>query len=97
MPDEPELRTSSENVILHDAYNWTLQHCTPRTVDIMKAKHISTTYDHILQRTRDPVRSPISKLLIGGLVVRWVTTGEYTLLYVFAHFLVAGRANFFRA
>jgi hypothetical protein len=31
---------------------------------------------------RDPVRSPISKLQIGRLVVGWVTTSEYLLLYV---------------
>jgi hypothetical protein len=31
-----------------------------------------------------PVRSAIFKQNTGGLVVRWVTTGEYPLLYVFA-------------
>jgi hypothetical protein len=31
-----------------------------------------------------PVRSAIFKQDTGGLVVRWVTTGEYPLLYVFA-------------
>ncbi|KAF2176281.1 hypothetical protein K469DRAFT_607773, partial [Zopfia rhizophila CBS 207.26] len=30
-----------------------------------------------------PVRSPLNKPLTGGLVVRWVTTSEYPLLYVF--------------
>ncbi|KAF1992744.1 hypothetical protein P154DRAFT_452103, partial [Amniculicola lignicola CBS 123094] len=30
-----------------------------------------------------PVRSPIFKPVTGGLVVRWVTTSEYPLLYVF--------------
>jgi hypothetical protein len=30
-----------------------------------------------------PVRSAIFKQDTGGLVVRWVTTGEYPLLYVF--------------
>jgi hypothetical protein len=30
-----------------------------------------------------PVRSAIFKQDTGGLVVRWVTTGEYLLLYVF--------------
>ena len=40
------------------------------------------TYDHRSQRTEDPVRSPELKLRTGGLVVRWVTTCEYPLLYV---------------
>jgi hypothetical protein len=31
----------------------------------------------------DPVRSPYDKPLTGELVVRWVTTGESPLLYVF--------------
>jgi hypothetical protein len=31
----------------------------------------------------DPVRSPIFKHERGGLVLRWVTTGESPLLYVF--------------
>jgi hypothetical protein len=30
-----------------------------------------------------PVRSAVLKQDTGGLVVRWVTTGEYPLLYVF--------------
>jgi hypothetical protein len=33
-----------------------------------------------------PVRSAIFKQDTGGLVVRWVTTGEYPLLYVFEVF-----------
>ncbi|KAK2123769.1 hypothetical protein NOF04DRAFT_1017506 [Fusarium oxysporum II5] len=44
----------------------------------------SVTYDHTYQRTRDPVRSPIDKLVRGGLVVGSVTTSESPLLYVFA-------------
>jgi hypothetical protein len=31
-----------------------------------------------------PVRSAVLKQCTGGLVVRWVTTSEYPLLYVFA-------------
>ena len=31
-----------------------------------------------------PVRSAVLKHCTGGLVVRWVTTSEYPLLYVFA-------------
>jgi hypothetical protein len=34
--------------------------------------------------TRLPVRSALFKQRTGGLVVRWVTTSEYPLLYVFA-------------
>ena len=35
-----------------------------------------------------PVRSAVLKHCTGGLVVRWVTTSEYPLLYVFAILLV---------
>jgi hypothetical protein len=35
-------------------------------------------------KTRRPVRSALFKQRTGGLVVRWVTTSEYPLLYVFA-------------
>jgi hypothetical protein len=45
-----------------------------------------STYDHTYQRTRDPVRSPIDKLVRGGLVVGSVTTSESPLLYVFVVF-----------
>jgi hypothetical protein len=42
----------------------------------------TSTYDHRYQRTRDPVRSPIDKLVIVRLVLGWVTTGESLMLYV---------------
>ncbi|KAF1926656.1 uncharacterized protein M421DRAFT_422623 [Didymella exigua CBS 183.55] len=42
------------------------------------------TYDHRTLKTRLPVRSALFKQRTGGLVVRWVTTSEYPLLYVFA-------------
>ena len=42
------------------------------------------TYDHRSQKTEDPVRSPVLKLRTGRLVLWWVTTWEYRLLYVFA-------------
>ena len=45
-------------------------------------RSLPSTYDHRSQRTEDPVRSPELKLRTGGLVVRWVTTCEYPLLYV---------------
>jgi hypothetical protein len=44
----------------------------------------SSTYDHRFKKLALPVRSAVLKLVTGALVVRWVTTGEYTLLYVFA-------------
>ena len=44
---------------------------------------MSVTYDHRLKRKGHPVRSAKLKLQIGGLVVGWVTTSEYPLLYVF--------------
>jgi hypothetical protein len=47
---------------------------------------VSDTYDHRLERTGHPVRSAIHKLEIGRLVVGWVTTSEYLLLYVFVFF-----------
>ncbi|RPA85744.1 hypothetical protein BJ508DRAFT_167091 [Ascobolus immersus RN42] len=40
------------------------------------------TYGHRLKNIRDPVRSPIVKLLIAKLVLRWVTTRESLVLYV---------------
>jgi hypothetical protein len=45
----------------------------------------SATYDHRTLKTRLPVRSALFKQRTGGLVVRWVTTSEYPLLYVFAN------------
>ena len=45
------------------------------------------TYDHRTLKTRLPVRSALFKQRTGGLVVRWVTTSEYPLLYVFAFLL----------
>jgi hypothetical protein len=47
---------------------------------------INFTYDHRTLKTRLPVRSALFKQRTGGLVVRWVTTGESPLLYVFAIF-----------
>jgi hypothetical protein len=53
-----------------------------RSENIGSVIHEAFTYDHRLKRIGHPVRSAIHKLEIGGLVVRWVTTGEYPLLYV---------------
>jgi hypothetical protein len=46
--------------------------------------YLTNTYDHRTLKTRLPVRSALFKQRTGGLVVRWVTTSEYPLLYVFA-------------
>ena len=46
-------------------------------------KSFTVTYDHRLRRIGHPVRSAIHKPQIGRLVVGWVTTSEYLLLYVF--------------
>jgi hypothetical protein len=56
--------------------------------DIYCRKRGMNTYDHRLKRIGHPVRSAIHKLEIGGLVVGWVTTSEYPLLYVFYFFAV---------
>ena len=53
----------------------------PRSYLIFVAS--SSTYDHRILRTRLPVRSALFKQDTGGLVVRWVTTSESPLLYVF--------------
>jgi hypothetical protein len=46
---------------------------------------LSITYDHRTMNTLLPVRSADIKHCTGGLVVRWVTTSEYLLLYVFVN------------
>jgi hypothetical protein len=46
-----------------------------------------STYDHRTLKIELPVRSAVLKQCTGGLVVRWVTTSEYPLLYVFAFLL----------
>ena len=56
-------------------------------LDISIVKTITITYDHRLERIGHPVRSAIHKLQIGRLVVGWVTTSEYLLLYVFVLFI----------
>ena len=52
-------------------------------------------YGHRLRRIGHPVRSAIHKPQIGRLVVGWVTTSEYLLLYVFAIFVFAPVAEIF--
>ncbi len=53
-----------------------------------KSSDIVSTYDHRTLKTRLGVRSALFKQRTGGLVVRWVTTSEYPLLYVFEIFFV---------
>ena len=53
----------------------------------MSAFFEADTYDHRTLKTRLPVRSALFKQRTGGLVVRWVTTSEYPLLYVFVYFV----------
>ncbi|KAF1950257.1 hypothetical protein CC80DRAFT_427211, partial [Byssothecium circinans] len=55
------------------------------------------TYDHRILRTRLPVRSAIYKQDTGGLVLQWVTMGEYLLLYVFVVFFVKFLCGFWCA
>jgi hypothetical protein len=45
------------------------------------------TYDHRILNSALPVRSAVLKQDTGGLVVRWVTTSESPLLYVFTIFV----------
>ena len=42
----------------------------------------SSTYDHRRMRTGHPVRSGVLKHSTGCVVVGWVTTSEFQLLYV---------------
>ena len=44
---------------------------------------VISTYGHRLKNNQHPVRSAKDKLQIDQLVVGWVTTSEYWLLYVF--------------
>jgi hypothetical protein len=57
-------------------------------MNMIRTEHLPNTYDHRALNTRLPVRSAIFKQRTGGLVVRWVTTGESPLLYVFDLFLL---------
>ncbi|KAH7399616.1 hypothetical protein BKA66DRAFT_168751 [Pyrenochaeta sp. MPI-SDFR-AT-0127] len=56
------------------------------TAILMSIVPLIGTYDHRTLKTELPVRSAVLKQCTGGLVVRWVTTSESPLLYVFAIF-----------
>ncbi|KAF2681942.1 hypothetical protein K458DRAFT_456417 [Lentithecium fluviatile CBS 122367] len=49
---------------------------------------MTDTYDHRIMKIELPVRSAVLKHDTGGLVVRWVTTSESPLLYVFEFFCI---------
>ena len=63
-----------------------LPHSYASTIYTLPTAH-PFTYDHRTLKIRLPVRSAIYKQCTGGLVVRWVTTSESPLLYVFVHLL----------
>ncbi len=50
-----------------------------------KITRCALTYGHRFETIEDPVCSPKLKLEIDRLVVGWVTTSEYLLLYVFCN------------
>ena len=52
--------TLSLRVTMSYSQNLTVPHL--RVLNISSSKDVTSTYDHRLQRTRDPVRSPIFKL-----------------------------------
>ena len=58
---------------------------------ILHCNLCSSTYDHRSKKAKDPVRSPIYKLRTGLVVVRWVTTCEFKLSYVFVAVFFARR------
>ena len=62
----------------------------PTLLDTVKLR-ISVV--HGQETTRLPVRSALFKQRTGGLVVRWVTTSEYPLLYVFDNFFAPTVVN----
>ena len=59
-----------------------------KQLNIISSSTISSTYDHRVWRTGLPVRSAVLKPHAGELVVRWVTTSESSLLYVFVLFFL---------
>jgi hypothetical protein len=63
------------------------------TQNIIRKNFHSFTYDHRTLKIRLPVRSAIYKQCTGGLVVRWVTTSESPLLYVFGIFFASKESS----
>ena len=60
-----------------------------RASNIYRSMPVISTYGHRLKNNQHPVRSAKDKFQIDQLVVGWVTTSEYWLLYVFEPFLFA--------
>ncbi|KAJ5294997.1 hypothetical protein N7508_009818 [Penicillium antarcticum] len=63
-------------------------------IQLLLSASQSGTYDHRVWRTGLPVRSAVLKPHAGKLVVRWVTTSESLLLYVFIFFVIFLLCNF---
>ena len=63
-----------------------LQTVRTKCCTLVEFKGSPSTYDHRVWRTGLPVRSAVLKPHAGKLVVRWVTTSESLLLYVFLGF-----------
>jgi hypothetical protein len=64
-----------------------LRKCSADRIMYQKFTTVST-YGHSQLKTGHPVRSAIHKQLNGRLVLRWVTTWESLLLYVFRNFFL---------
>ena len=62
---------------------------------IIEQFNLTITYGHRWWKSEGPVRSPVLKPSTGRLVVRWVTTSGYLLLYVFDICHLAGTAEIF--
>ena len=76
--------TTSESLVLYVLFSrLILRARTPISGDFLV---LTTTYDHIHETIRDPVRSPLVKLVRAKSVVGSVTTSESLVLYVFADF-----------
>ena len=73
--------TTSESLVLYVLFSrLILRARTPISGDFLV---LTTTYDHIHETIRDPVRSPLVKLVRAKSVVGSVTTSESLVLYVF--------------
>jgi hypothetical protein len=62
--------------------------CCSVIIEEDDASNLLSVYRLVLRRRYILVRSALFKQRTGGLVVRWVTTSEYPLLYVFAILLL---------
>jgi hypothetical protein len=76
-------KRGSARLLVFKAVSQSVRNCIFMHGDIYFINCFSVTYDHRLRRIGHPVRSAIHKPQIGRLVVGWVTTSEYLLLYVF--------------